>query len=487
MKPRVYKFFAIMSIAALVVACGGGGGGIAGIGGSGYIATGTVTGFGSIFVNGIKFETDSATFEVEDASSSQAALNIGMVVQVSGSINADGVTGSATKVRYGDQLQGPVASLSLPDADGRTRSFTVMGSNVLVDSVDTVFDGSGFSFDTIALNNEVEISGYYDENEILRATYIERKAISFDASSEVEVEGVIENLSNSNFKIRNVNVNAVSANLSDFEDGLQNGVYVEVKGIYNVSTNTITAREVEAEDLSFENDTELSIEGYITRYVSNSDFDINGLRINASAAEFEPATLQLKSGIQVEAEGEIVNGVFIADEIEAEDGDAEVHAYVLSTDPAANSLVLKVTDTPTVQTVTVTIDSSTTLEDDVAEIEPFKLIHVSAGDFVEVTGFESAVSTIMAIKLKRVNIEAPMDILLQGVATEGDENSPRTITVLGVQFDIAPDAVFQDELENPLGDAALNDLLSDIPLIKTPLVKLKDESGDSVVDEIDLE
>ena len=58
--------FISAGIAAVLVAIGGCGGGgssnVAGIGGTGKIASGTITGFGSIFVNGIEYEIDNALF-----------------------------------------------------------------------------------------------------------------------------------------------------------------------------------------------------------------------------------------------------------------------------------------------------------------------------------------------------------------------------------------------------------------------------------------
>ncbi len=133
--------------------------GVAGIGGSGYVSSGSVSGFGSVFVNGVEFETDSSTFDVDGVSGTQDDLAIGMIVQVSGTINADGITGDATSISYDDQLQGPVTGLTAPDADGLTRSFMVLGINVIIDSGSTSFDVSGdvtlpvnttFDFDSIA-------------------------------------------------------------------------------------------------------------------------------------------------------------------------------------------------------------------------------------------------------------------------------------------------------------------------------------------------
>ncbi len=106
---------------------GGGGGGLAGgIGGTGAVAQGAITGFGSIFVNGIEFETDSSSFDVDDDSvATEGDLALGMVVTVIGTINNDGVTGSASSVEYDDEVEGPVGNDPLEDADMITRTFTV--------------------------------------------------------------------------------------------------------------------------------------------------------------------------------------------------------------------------------------------------------------------------------------------------------------------------------------------------------------------------
>ena len=70
MNIRLMKRFLTLSIAFLVIACGGGGGGGGVAGGGGTqpgidrlgVTGGVVSGFGSIFVNGVEFETDSAEF-----------------------------------------------------------------------------------------------------------------------------------------------------------------------------------------------------------------------------------------------------------------------------------------------------------------------------------------------------------------------------------------------------------------------------------------
>lgn len=109
MKTSILFSTATLTSALLIAGCSGdsGIGGTAGIGGSGYISSGTITGFGSIFVNGVEFETSSSTFDVDDDNSlSESDLAIGMRVVVTGSVNADGITGTATSVTYDDDLEG---------------------------------------------------------------------------------------------------------------------------------------------------------------------------------------------------------------------------------------------------------------------------------------------------------------------------------------------------------------------------------------------
>ncbi len=256
------------AIAITISACSSGdSGSVAGIGGSGYTSSGSITGFGSVFVNGVEFETDSATFDVDGEDGTQADLAIGMVVRVNGSINEDGLTGVAESISFDEELQGPVSAPIIYDIDGVNGTFTVLGVKVIIDSSSTSFDidsdlpaATVFDFDTIAVNNNVEISGFFDMNGVLQATRIELKDIIFDPNSVVEVEGVISNLSGTTFNLGGLIIDASAATLDDLSNGLQDEQLAEVKGTYDIGSNTITASKVEAEDDSVEDTDEFELE-----------------------------------------------------------------------------------------------------------------------------------------------------------------------------------------------------------------------------------
>ncbi len=70
---------------ALLPACGGGTD-VAGVssGGTGSFTTGSITGLGSVIVNGIRYDDSGASISLNGASGSPDALKLGMVVRIQG-------------------------------------------------------------------------------------------------------------------------------------------------------------------------------------------------------------------------------------------------------------------------------------------------------------------------------------------------------------------------------------------------------------------
>lgn len=444
-----------------------GGGNTAGIGGSGFISTGTVTGFGSVFVNGVEFATDATIFDIEDNSGSQSDLRVGMVVQIEGSINSDGVTGTATSLQYSDDIQGPVGSVLSDNLIKKT--FTILGKTVIVSVSDTVYEG--VTYNTITSGNVLEVSGFYDQNGAIRASYIELKADTFDASTIIEVKGVITGLSGTTFTVQGITVDAGATNLSDLPSGLQENVLVEVKGTYDSATHTITAREVDAENNELSSDaSSVEIEGLITRFVSINDFDINGIRVNGSAATLSPSSLQLKPDVKVEVEGSMQNGVLIATKIEGRSGSAEASAKVDSINLQGNSFTLSIVAGQ--PSVIVQLTSATRMEDDLGEGDSFLLSDLAINNFVDVRGFETdtTTNTITATRIKRES--EVKDIILQGVVTAQVKNV--SVTVLGVTFPVHPVTTdFEDANDNALDNHAAFIALA---TLGQTVVEIKDRS-----------
>ena len=144
------------------------------------ISSGAVTGFGSVFVNGVRFETSSAAFTINGRPGTQADLRVGHIVRIHG--HRDGAGNStADRIDFDDLVKGPVTSV-----DTAAGTLVVLGQTVLVDA-DTSFDDNipGGSLAGLAAGDNVEVSGMRRADGDIQATRIEGKP----AGTTFEVTG----------------------------------------------------------------------------------------------------------------------------------------------------------------------------------------------------------------------------------------------------------------------------------------------------------
>jgi hypothetical protein len=471
-------FAVVVLLATALSGCGGGSGGgnVAGIGGTGVTAAGTITGFGSIFVNGVEFDTSNSSFDVDDNSSAtETDLSLGMFVTVTGTLDISGTTGTATTVVFDDEIQGPISAIDPggPDPDNLTKTLIVFGISILADRATTVFED--VTFDNLAVNDVIEVSGFVDSTTVLHATRIEKKDDFVAGSSEVELKGIVSGLSGTTFTLGSFTVDfSGPVDLSDVPGGvIANGMQVEVKG--TLTGTTISASRIEEEDDLFGDDEDkVSLEGLITNYVSDSNFQIAGQLVDASGATFEPATLTLGNGVEVEVEGPIVNGILQASEVEARGGDIKLEATVLSVSPAANTITLLFEP----GNVTVQVNSQTSLKDDQTG-NTLTLAGINPGtDFLEIRGYIDGNGNIIASEVSR---DDPDDDIIQAPVESFVTDS--SITLLGLTFDTVIGTT-DFELAN---DTTTNSTTFYGNLGTGDLVKIKDDNQDGIADEVEFE
>ena len=431
---------------------GGGGGGLfagGGIGGTG-ITSGTVTGFGSVFVNGIEFETDSSSFDVDDDNAaSQNDLDIGMVVTVVGTVNDDGVSGDAVSIEYDDEVEGPIANNPVEDADMTTKTFTVFDITVIVDKNTTVFSATDYA--SLSKNDMVEISGFFDGSGVLTATWIEKQGELSLGSSEVEIKGTVTDFNDvDTFTLDGVTVMFDgTTDLSEIPGGvIADGQYVEVKGVLNTAT-AIFALRIELEDEGFEDSNNaVSIEGLVTDYNGLGDFKVSGQQVDATAADISPQSLaaSLGNGDKVEVEGLVTGGVLRAAEVEQRGGTIKIGAQVTGVDVFGATLSLKVVlGEPA---ITVLIDTQTQMEDDELDVEPFSLADIKVEDELIIKGFVASGGAVVATQLQRKVLEA---YELQGpVAAAGGNDLAGSVTILGVTIATDEETGFEAANEDGL-------------------------------------
>jgi len=456
-----------MTAALLLTGCGGGGGG--GGGGTGGVpdpgdggdpapppidgidrggaAIGPIDGFGSVIVNGVRFDTDNAVIVVDGAAASLSDLEVGQVVVVVGTFDEDGLNGEAERVEFDEAAEGPIEAGSIDLAAG---TFRVLGQTVQVNGT-TLFDDSiqPQGLDGLADGDVVEVSGLPDADGRIVATRIELKILGVD--DEFEVTGMVTSLDPGamTFQINDLTVDYSAAQLDDFPGGVpSDGDLVEAEGRQFgpagelLATRVELRDELEGDNLAEDGD-EFEIEGIITTFRSSSDFDIAGIRvITDGSTQFErgsAADLALNVRIEVKGEFEGANTVR-AREIEfEEEGDLRISGNVEAVDSG--------TGTFRVMGLTIATTPGTSFEDDLEDMQIFGLADLRVGDYVETRGFDDA-GVYTAQQIER---DEPDDSEIRGIASNVSEP---TLSVLGISVSTDAQTDFEDLDDTPIAAAA---------------------------------
>ena len=328
--PRRRALGALLAAAGVVVlpSCGGGGGGggTAGVdtGGTGSFSTGRITGFGSVIVNGVRFEDNAARIADDDDETkvfSQQDLKLGMMVRIqAGAVTAGNgdvlPSATATAITVESQIKGPVEARTSPD------TLVVFGQTVRVNA-STVFDGTTFA--AIVVGDILEVSGFADAAGVVTATRIERE----NNANTFKVRGVIAGLDAvaKTFRIGTAVFNYGTASRLP-STPLANGQFVRVR-TRGIVKNTAGEWVVERIDLreAVEDRNEAEVEGILVQ--NGTVFSVNGLVIDTS--QLPAGTVAQFVGQRVEVEGALVNGVLVARKIELEDEDEDREVDVRGT------------------------------------------------------------------------------------------------------------------------------------------------------------
>lgn len=313
------RFALLVAALFAAVACGGGGVGSGGTGitvgnggvGSGGtgIVVGPITGFGSIIVNGIEFNIDGASLELEDAST----LKLGMTVEIEGSIVADFATGTATRVVSFADLRGTAGNIS-----AGAGTFDIFGTSVTTDEA-TIFDGvAGVA--ALAAGDVVQVYGLIYGPQSVRATRVELLPLA----APPVVSGTVTNLSlgSSSFSLGNLTVNYAGAaflgGLSQSQ--LNNGMQVRVRANSAPSGGVLQATQVQLWHAALQGSSQepklANLGGSVTNFASLSSFVVLGTPVDASLAQISGgAGSSIGNGVKVEVAGTLSNGVLAATKV----------------------------------------------------------------------------------------------------------------------------------------------------------------------------
>jgi hypothetical protein len=458
------RILAMALVGSLLVACGGGGGGsFAGIDRLG-VTTGTITGFGSIIVNGVRYDTSGTSVSIDGNPAGQvSSLQVGQVVTVRWSSTDGGTTRRAEQVYYSDSVEGPITpgSIDLP-----TQSFLVLGQTVLVDA-DTSFASPLFDLSSLAdgaLNPDVvQVSGLLDSDGAIRATRIERKAIA----AELQIRGLVSGRTASTFAINGQVVNTATAVIDSPGGVISNGDFVEVKGTIVNGAGQLVATKVELEDganrIGAANE-EAEVEGYVDSLPvpTATAFSVEGIPVISSVT---PTGGTIAANAKVRVKGRFnASGAIVATEVKVRSGasgsgaSVRIAANVDSVNAAAGQFV--------VLGITVVVNADTRLEDQAPNpVRNFTLANIASGDFVEVRGIPQGNNTLVATLLQRQ--EPDLQGVLRGPVASLTDPS---FTILGVTVETDDFTVFEDDIDFFGGAVAVGDVVKVKFPLGTPIV-----------------
>ena len=440
---------------------------------------GTITGFGSVFVNGVKYEVVSSTrVSIEDEPEmmgDDSALRVGMKVSVSAI--EDGGIRTAQFIEYDEDLKGPIESITPDGNDPTIGTFSVMSQTVTVDANTTYDDDignndgiAGIDFRDLQVGMIVEVSGFPTDGGFL-ATRVDREleADGSEPSSgdpsvdddELEIKGFVDAVAGD---LSSITVSGVVF-LVDMNTVLDEGLvlsedlvgaFVEVEA--DVIGGDYVARKIEREDDFDDDEGEFEIEGILQSVdtgASPNTFTINGITVPVNDA----SSLQAFVGMHVEIEGNFdSNGVLILREAREEVEDNIRTEDLISSVGVANGnfttrlgLVIEPTGSSRVEDDT---------SDDGDHLTPAQFVgRLQQGDRIEARGFGDGSGGVVWTGVEREEVFGNNDDFeceLRGPveSISGDANA-FSFVIQGVTVETGrvQDDDFRDENEFAIGKA----------------------------------
>jgi len=407
---------------AVLVACGGGSVGSPGFADGGIRGTGSsvepVSGFGSVFVNGIEFSTDGISTEPgisDDGITSESQLSEGMILRVEGEWRDDG-RGTAESLSYDDTLRGPITQL-VADPSGAREFVTVsvMGQAVEVNR-QTVVRGTTLAnlLDGGGIDETVRVSAWRQSDGSYRAGYI---AVMDNVPATVELEGTVTNV---DVDLNEFMIGDITVQYPDgvtFGSGLTEGDLVqasalEVEGA--LTGNLLMADSIDRDDarrFARDGSDDIQLTATIdTPYQSDGgssrpgEFTMGGLTVrvtNNTELEDGLSLSDLGADLLVQVEGKFLSDTVVeAEEIELREANAKVEGVIES-----NS-VTRSPDRFVIGGVSVRMTPLTILVREDGVPQSFESL---GGKQVEVDGVEKEDGSTVYIEALKVEVEDDQD------------------------------------------------------------------------------
>jgi len=370
--------------------------------GSGRFDFGMITDFGSVFVNGIEYFTNTAAISINGQTNRpESELKIGMPIKVTGTLNSDGRTGQANTIIYNADLIGVIDGT--PTVAGTGHAFSIYGLAVTT-GPDTIYSGVLNPLD-LGAGDAAEVAGFFDANtNSILAKRIELRTMA----APLQLTGRIGNLSALSFTLGNLVVNYTASVVRGSVGALGNGMRVRVRAATQTSTGTIDALSIERvdNDLDQFSGNATSLQGVVANF-NGSSFTVGGLPATISRnTSFSSGNLfNMVNGAEVEVRGTIVAGAVAAANIAfVHPEPVEATGQVAKTDGTVVTLF-------THNGIGVRAGPLTQFSDKKRNpVKPFGIGNIAVGDRLFIRGTPDANQVVVADKIERTDPNSTVSI-----------------------------------------------------------------------------
>jgi len=398
------------------------------------VVVGPVSGFGSVIVNGVQFDTAAAIVTMDDEPGTVSDLRIGMVVSIGGTIDSDTGLAHASEISVVDDAEGPIMSM-----DRAAGSFVVLGRTVFVDEL-TVFEGT--TFEDLEVGHVVEVSGLWKHQQQIQAAFVRHVANQFMVGMTMQVKGEITDLDigQQRFRIGTQSCDYSAAMLELGGADLSNGMYVQVTSTAMIQNGHMLANMVQARDRDRDRyrlcagECLYELIGYVTAFVSATNFHVDGQAVTTDAdTVYVNGTVEtLALDVKVSIDGTLNDaGVLVAERI----------VFHLPSLVQIKADVEELVDYEVVRLLGIDVQTNeyTLFRDHTTSGPPtFGFYDLAAGDRVEIR----AVLTDDLVIATRLERDDPDDVVtLKALVELVDRPS---ITMLGVTVTSDANTVFQN-------------------------------------------
>jgi len=385
----------------------------------------TATAPGSASVNGVEYRVPSKV-TVDGATLAAGALRVGMVATLKGTINADGLSGTADSVAVTKLVKGLASVVGA--------SLTVLTQSIQVDETTSFAQGvapdpAQLATALAALDKKyVEISGVVKKSGVIVATRVDVVA----ASSESRLIGLIGTFSidEQTFTIGNLLVSFSSLGKPAASD-FWSGSFVEVTGTLD-DKGVLIASALEQAGFYEDNAERIELQDCISYFGDLYDFAIGRFAVQATASTVYTGGVatHMIEGTCVEVDGTLVDGVLNAAHISLQNK-ARVESNVATKD--ADTFTLD-----GLSGLTVVVNSATEYVKEGGNVTNFAAITIGHG--VNVRGrYDPGTTTLLATRVDIGN-GIGTDIVIRNYI-DALTASPPTITLMGVVLDVAVDVM----------------------------------------------